>query len=300
MKVAIILNGLSGKKKFFYSKLLPVIREHHRANVFETQSATDAFDFAVKAVEDSYDLIIAAGGDGTINQVVNGMLRNNLPANQLPMLSILPVGSGNDFSRTMNITLRSTELRERLANFNGKLLDIGSVKFQKENLQSHSYFINVASAGMGPEVLNRMASGKKRFGSAIAYYAAILKTFWTYRCMRVTIKTSDWQWNNNLRTLALGNGRYFGSGLCIAPEAKPDDGVLSAFVCGSVSVLDFIRYTSTLKNSKKINHPKIEYKKAEKIELTAESPCRIEADGELLGFLPAYVDVLPGRIKFLP
>ncbi len=299
MKVAIILNGLSGKKKFFYSKLLPVIREHHHANVFETQSATDAFDFAAKAVETNYDLIIAAGGDGTINQVVNGMLENDLPMDQLPMLSILPAGSGNDFARTVSINSNPEELRKRLANITPARMDVGSVTFRKNNARSHSYFINVASAGMGPEVLNRMASGKKRFGSAVAYYAAILKTFWSYRCMRVTIKSPDWQWDNNLRTLALGNGKYFGSGLCIAPEAKPDDGVLSAFVCGSVSVLDFIRYTSTLKNSKKINHSKIEYKATDKIELTAESPCRIEADGELLGFLPARIEVIPGRIKFL-
>jgi diacylglycerol kinase family enzyme len=152
---------------------------------------------------------------------------------------------------------------------------------------------------MGPEVLNTMSSGKKRLGSAVAYYVAILSTFWSYRCMRVDIKTSAWQWNNTLRTLAIGNGRFFGSGLCIAPEAKPNDGIFSVFVCGAVSVLDFIRYTNTLKSSGKIIHPKIQYKTAETLEITSETPCRIEADGELLGFLPAKVEVIPGRIKFL-
>lgn len=299
MRVAIILNGLSRKKKFFYTKLLPVIHEHHHADVFETQSASDAFEFAVQAAAEKYDLIIAAGGDGTINQVVNGMLKGNLPANQLPMLSILPAGSGNDFARTVNITLRVDELKERLSNATAKLIDVGSVRFQEDSVQSHSYFVNVASAGMGPDVLNKMTLGKKRFGSAVAYYAAILSTFFSYRCIPVTIQATDWRWSNKLRTLAIGNGKFFGHGLCIAPEANPDDGIFSAFVCGSVSVLDFIRYTSTLKNSRKISHPKIEYKKVESLDVTAESPCRIEADGELLGFLPAHIEVLPGRIKFL-
>lgn len=275
------------------------MREHNHADVFETQSASDAFKFAVQAVAEKYDLIIAAGGDGTINQVVNGMLKGNLPANQLPMLSILPAGSGNDFARTVNITLRLDELRERLSNATAKLIDVGSVRFQKDSVQSHSYFINVASAGMGPDVLNKMTLGKKRFGSAVAYYAAILSTFFSYRCMQVIIQAPDWKWSNKLRTLAIGNGKFFGHGLCIAPEANPDDGIFSAFVCGSVSVLDFIRYTSTLKNSRKVSHPKIEYKKVESLDLTAESPCRIEADGELLGFLPAHIEVLSGRIKFL-
>jgi diacylglycerol kinase (ATP) len=299
LKVAIILNGLSGRKKLFYSRLLPVIREHATADVFETRSQTDAFDFSAKAVSENYDLIIAAGGDGTINQVVNGMLKSDSPTEQLPMLTILPVGSGNDFARTVNITLRAEDLKKRLIDLKPSLIDVGAVIFQKDSKEHHSYFINVASAGMAPDVLSRMSSGKKRLGSAIAYYVAILATFWSYRCMSVIVKTSAWQWNNKLRTLAIANGKFFGSGVCIAPDAKTDDGMFSAFVCGAVSVLDFIRYTNTLKSSRKIIHPKIEYKTAEKLELTSESPCRIEADGELLGFLPACVEVIPGRIKFL-
>lgn len=293
------MNGLSGRKKLFYSRLLPVIREYATAGVFETRSRTDAFDFSVKAVSENYELIIAAGGDGTINQVVNGMLKSNASAERLPMLTILPVGSGNDFARTVNITLRAEDLKKRLTCLMPGLIDVGAVTFQKEGKEHHSYFINVASAGMGPEVLNRMSSGKKRLGSAMAYYAAILSTFWSYRCMPVAIKTSSWQWNNKLRTLAVGNGKFFGSGLCIAPDAKPNDGMFSAFVCGAVSVLDFIRYTNTLKNERNVIHPKIEYKTAETLELTSELLCRIEADGELLGFLPARVEVIPGRIKFL-
>lgn len=299
MKIAIILNGLSGRRKFFYSRLLPVIQQHGHVDVFETRSRTDAFDFSVKAVTENYELIMAAGGDGTIHQVVNGMLSKNLSIDQLPVFSILPAGSGNDFARTVGINLKAADLRKRLTEMHIRPIDIGSVTFQKEGNQQHAYFINVASAGMGPEVLNRMSSGKKRLGSAIAYYAAILSTFWSYRCMPVTIKTSAWEWSNSLRTLAIGNGRFFGSGLCIAPEAKPDDGKLAAFVCGAVSVWDFIRYTNTLKSGRKVIHPKIDYRSAGRLELTAESPCRIEADGELLGFLPARVEVIPGRIKFL-
>lgn len=299
MRVAIILNGLSGKRKYFYSRLLPVIREQYEADVFETRSRTDAFDFSVKAVSEKYNLILAAGGDGTIHQVVNGMLHENLAADQLPMLSILPVGSGNDFARTLNITLDPQTLRKRLISLTPGLIDIGAIRFQKAEGEVHAYFINVASAGMGPEVLNKLNSGKKRFGSAFAYYVAILSTFVSYRCMQISIQTSEWKWSSKLRTLAIGNGKFFGSGLCIAPEAEPNDGLFSAFICGSVSVFDFIRYTGTLKNSRKVNHPKVAYRTAEMFEMTSELPCRIEADGELLGFLPARVEVIPGRIKFL-
>lgn len=299
MKVAIILNGLSGKKRLFYSRLLPVINEVAEAHVFETQSATDAFNFSVKAVSQKLDVIIAAGGDGTINQVVNGMLQRGLPLEKLPALSILPVGSGNDLARTVNIDLKADTLKQRLIQKNIKPIDIGSVTFQQHGKESHAYFINVCSAGMGPEVLNYMRSGGKTLGAAVAYYIAILTTFSTYKCMPVTIKTSGWQWKDSLRSLAIGNGRYFGSGLCIAPDAKPDDGEFGTFICGAVSVLDFVRYTNTLKTGGRISNPKIEYQTANVLELTSEAPCRIEADGELLGFLPARVEVIPQRINFL-
>lgn len=299
MKVAIILNGLSGRKRFFYSRLLPAIREHATAEVFETQSEIDAFTFSVRAVLQHADLVIAAGGDGTVNQVLNGMLQSGEEAAQLPALSILPVGSGNDFARTVGITLAPESLSNRLRSFSPKLMDVGSVTFQRDNREAHSYFLNVCSAGMGPEVLSKMQSGKKHLGSSMAYYKAILSTFGTYRCKPVTINTPSWQWQGSLRSLAVGNGKYFGSGLCIAPDATPDDGEFGVFICGAVSVLDFIRYTSTLKGGRKITNSKIEYRSAQTLELTAELPCRIEADGELLGFLPATVQVIPQRIKFL-
>jgi diacylglycerol kinase (ATP) len=299
LRVAIILNGLSGKKRIFYSRLLPAIREHAMAEVFETQSETDAFTFSVKAVAENVDVIIAAGGDGTVNQVVNGMLQSALPAEKLPALTIIPAGSGNDFAKTVNITLAADALRNRLENFSPKLIDIGSVTFQRNGEEAHSYFLNVCSAGMGPEVLNHMRSGRKKLGAAVAYYIAILATFSTYTCRPVTIKTATWQWRGLLRSLAIGNGKYFGNGLCIAPDAKPDDGEFGAFICGAVSVFDFIRYTNTLKTGRRISSTKIEYQAARKLELTAELPCRIEADGELLGFLPATVNVIPQRVKFL-
>lgn len=283
----------------FYTTLLPVIQEQGEASVFETTSPTDAFTFSAKAVSGNYDLIVAAGGDGTISQVVNGMLATNVPAAQLPMLSILPMGSGNDFARTVNSTTNPAELRQRLANKNPRLLDIGSVTYALNGETRHAYFINVASAGMGPEVLSTMATIGKRWGAAVRYYAAILKTFFSYRCIPVTIKTGGWEWSNSLRTLAIGNGKYFGNGLCIAPGAKPDDGLFSAFVCGNVSVFDFARYSSTLKRGKKVNHPKIEYRAANVLQLTSAQPCRMEADGELLGMLPAVVKIIPARVKFL-
>jgi diacylglycerol kinase family enzyme len=133
----------------------------------------------------------------------------------------------------------------------------------------------------------------------MAYYTAIVATFFSYKPITVSINATGWQWKSKLRTIAIGNGKFYGDGLCIAPDALVDDGIFSTFVCGDVSVMEFIRYSGALKRSKKITHPKVQYSSAQHLELTAEAPCRIEADGELLGYLPATIDIIPGKIKFL-
>lgn len=298
LKIAIILNGISLKKKFFYKKALPLLNEF-KIDVFETRSEDDAFSFASNCVVKGYDLLIAAGGDGTLNQVLNGIIQDRENKNDLPVLGVLPLGSGNDFARALKISRNAKELRERIKSFQVRNLDVGKINFTKDTgTPGLSYFINVADAGMGPEVVNRMTRNRS-FGSGLAYYKAIIATFFFYKSVTVKIKTPHWEWKNKLRTVAIGNAKFYGHGLCIAPDAKTDDGVFSTFVCGDVSVLEFIRYSGTLRNSKKIIHPKVTYASARHIEITADSPCRIEADGELLGFLPATIDIIPGGIKFL-
>jgi len=298
-RIAIILNGISLKKKFFYNKILPALQKSFQVTVFETRTKHDGISLAAKAVDKRFDVLLAAGGDGTLNQVVNGMLLERKDFIDLPVLGVLPLGSGNDFARAQKITTDVTTLINRLNSMSVKKIDVGKILYQDGDQTRLSYFINVADAGMGPEVVSRMLGSGRAFGSSVAYYTAILSTFFSYKPMTVTVNTPEWEWKNKLRTIAIGNGKFYGHGLCIAPDAVADDGIFSTFVCGNVSVLEFIRYSGTLKNCKTINHPKVQYSYTTHIELSAESPCRIEADGELLGYLPATIDIIPGRIKFL-
>lgn len=89
---------------------------------------------------------------------------------------------------------------------------------------------------------------------------SILATFATYRPMDVKVTTPGWNWQGKVRSLAIANGKYYGHGLCIAPDAKPDDNMFDVFICGGISVLDFIRYSDELKKDRKVNLPEISYK----------------------------------------
>ena len=300
MRIAVILNGISLERQYFYRKVVPMLRLVYETEVFETLSRNDAFSLASKAVDSHYDIIIAAGGDGTLHQVVNGILKGREGYKNLPALVVFPVGTGNDFARTLNIPSDPVKLVQLLQKFEPQYLDVGEVHYTTDSgAKDHRYFINVADIGMGPQVVKKVLSSDRTFGSAFAYYISIVTTFFTYRPMVVTAHTSSWNWQGKLRTLAIANGRYYGHGLCVAPEAQPNDGILDAFICGNVSVLDFIRYSIPLKKGKHIRHREVFYKKVDGIDLTSEKECLIEADGELLGKLPARIQITPLKLKML-
>lgn len=300
MKVAIILNGISLEKKSFYKNVVPILQKSFLVEVFETRSRHDAVALASKAVDKKFNVIIAAGGDGTTHQVVNGVLQGREQYRDLPALMVFPVGTGNDFARSLNIKPDVNQLMFLLKNFSTKNIDVGNIAFTNQQGESENrYFVNVADAGMGPEVVKRVLNSDRILGSGVSYYLAILTTFLKYKPVEVVASTPTLTWRGKLRTLAIANGKYYGHGLCIAPDAKPDDGVFDSFICGDASVIDFILQSNHLKKGEHIVHPKVEYNKANVFELHAEKSCAIEADGEWLGFLPAKVEMTSIKLKFL-
>jgi YegS/Rv2252/BmrU family lipid kinase len=277
-----------------------MLRLVYETEVFETLSRNDAFSLASKAVDSRYNIIIAAGGDGTLHQVVNGILKGREGHKNLPALVVFPVGTGNDFARTLNISSDPVKLMQLLQKCEPQYLDVGEVLYTtNDGAKDHRYFINVADIGMGPQVVKKVLNSDRMFGSSFAYYISIITTFFTYRPVVVTAHTASWNWQGKLRTLAVGNGRCYGHGLCVAPDAQPNDGILDAFICGNVSVLDFIRYSIPLKKGNYIHHREVFYKQVDAVDLDSEKECLIEADGELLGKLPARIQITPLKLKML-
>lgn len=299
----IILNGISLKKKLFYHEYLPVISQIFNVEVHETLSKNDARSLASKFTDKYVDVILAAGGDGTIHQVVNGMLKGRETEKKLPTLGVIPIGSGNDFARGAGLKISIEQTIQVLSDFKVRPIDVGLIEFNElpavQTEKGTAYFVNVADIGMGPEVVGKVLSSGRPFGSEVAYYKSILSTFLTYKPMVVKAVTEHWTWEGKLRTLAVANGQYYGHGLCIAPGAIMDDRMFSVFICGNVSVFDFIMHTGTLKKGRNIVMDEVLYKTATSIEFSSESPCPIEGDGEILGWLPARVTLIEKQINFL-
>lgn len=300
MKVAIILNGISLNKKFFYHEIFPAISAVAETEVFETRTRNDAWSLASKAVDKQATLILAAGGDGTVYQVLNGMLEGRERYKDLPAMGVLPVGTGNDFARSLNVPSDAAATGRMIKNFKCNPFDVGKVDFTTDQGHRDSrYFINVADIGMGPEVVDKVMKSGRPFGAAVAYYKSILSTFLTYRPMMIKAKAPEWEWEHKMRTFAVANGQYYGHGLCIAPDAKQDDGIFEIFACADVSVLDFILHSIPLKQGKRVSHPKVSYLKTTSVDLSSQQPCAVEADGESIGWLPARIEMAPFKLRFL-
>ncbi len=302
-KAIIILNGISLKKKLFYHEYLPAISGIFDVEVKETLSKNDAKFLASKFTDRYTDVLLAAGGDGTVHQVVNGILRGRENDTKLPTVGVIPIGSGNDFARGAGLKGNVDQILEKLSCFKTRPVDVGVIEFcpsphggSKKDL---AYFINVADIGMGPEVVARVLQSGRPFGSAVSYYKSILKTFLTYEPMVVKATADEWGWEGKVRTLAVANGKYYGHGLCIAPDARLDDRKFSVFICGNVSVFDFIRHTGALKKGKTVVMDEVFYKTATTIRFSSDRPCPIEGDGEILGWLPASVRLIEKQLNFL-
>jgi diacylglycerol kinase (ATP) len=302
LKIAIILNGISLRKKFVYHEILPALKPLFEVEVFETLTQHDAVLLASKATDKHFDVVMAAGGDGTVHQVLNGIVEGREGARNLPVLGIIPIGSGNDFARALKLEAKADKIIELLKRHQPRKIDLGKITYHPElnsDTKESRYFINEVDVGIGPEVVKKVMSSDRPFGPAVAYYLAILTAFITFKPLHARIKTPTWNWEGKIRTLAIANGNYYGHGLCISPDSKPDDGRFGTFICSGVSVFDFIRYSETMKKGKYVRIPEIMYNEADAIELTSSQKVPVEADGEILGYLPAKIEMLPLHLNVL-
>jgi len=299
VKIAIILNGISRKKKKFYQYILPALQRKFSVSIFETRYANHAHELAATAVTDKYDIILSAGGDGTLHQVVNGMMSVALE-NQLPTLGLIPLGSGNDFANTIGATANTADLLELLSINQPRPIDLGKLICKDaSNQELVKYFINACSIGMGPATVKQMTKAPPWLGADLRYLQSIVRAFLSHTPEPIEIKTSAWNWVGKVRVLAIANGKSFGSKIYIAPDAKPDDGVFSTFLVSDIPLLKFLFYLQVVKSKKRVKDPSVVYSTTTKIEITAPQSVAIEAEGELMGFLPAVIEVLPTHIKFL-
>ncbi len=298
LKILIILNGISRKKEFFNKEILPTLQDSFEVTVAETTYANHAIKIASESISQGYDCVLSAGGDGTLNQVINGVLLNG-GSTPLPNIGVIPLGSGNDFATACEVALSSTLIFKLLKENSPKATDVGKILcLDAAGKKIEKYFINACSFGMGPATVLQMQKTPKWVGANLRYLISIVQTFFTHQPEELHIKSKNWEWSGMTRVFAVANGKSFGNKIFIAPDATMEDGQFNTFLASAIPLAKFLWYLKVLKQKKKITDVTISYSKVKEITLSSSQIVLLEAEGELLGQLPARIEILENRIKF--
>lgn len=272
--------------------------------LFETAMTTrpmEAAAIAERAVRESRPVVVAVGGDGTLNEVLNGFFHNGAPIPTTSRMAMLPLGTGGDFRRTLNIPLDHAAAVHVIQSGIPRRLDAGCVTFQAhDGSTAVRHFINIADAGLGGEVVHSVNSGKKLLGSAtftLTSFMALMR--WKNKPMSVVVDGTTH--NIKAQQVVVANCQYFGGGMRMAPTASPTDGVFDVILVGNAGKLETIRGLGTIRTGAHLeeHNPNIEFLYGKRISVSSPERVRIDLDGEDPGTLPALFEIQPSAIEFI-
>jgi len=271
---------------------------------YETAMTTrplEAIEIARAAVRQSRPVVVAVGGDGTLNEVVNGFFHNGAPIPTTSRMAMVPLGTGGDFRRTLRIPLDPRKAIEVLKSGLPRRLDVGCVTFQGNDGNTQvRHFINIADAGWGGEVVRKVNAGKKRSGGMTFTLTALMSLMaWKNKPMHMII---DGEAHDVVaQQVVVANCQYFGGGMRMAPNASPTDGVFDVIVIGDAGKIESLRGLSRIQKGTHLDdhNPKVMVMYGKRIEVTSTKQVRIDIDGEDPGMLPAMFEIQPGSIEFL-
>ena len=249
--------------------------------------------------------IIAVGGDGTINEVVNGFFEHGQPINPEAVFACLTSGTGADFRRSFDMPDEVYDQIERLATSEIRPIDLGRLTFiDHEGREAVRYFNNIASFGLSgatDRAVNRLKLGKK-FSGKTAFFWGMLKALVTYRNQPVRIQVDDgFDEVLDVRVAAVCNGRYFGGSMHMAPHAAPDDGLFDVVIVAGLNTLTLLRRINSIYRGTHLEFDEVTSLRGRKIVATpaeGASGVLLDVDGEAPGRLPATFEILPSAIYF--
>lgn len=306
----VIVNPQSagGATKNKWAGVASDLRVHFGAfQVAFTKKQGDGTEIAKTAAENGREFIIACGGDGTINEIANGIMQ---AGNTESEMGVFPSGTGGDFRRTIGLPSEAREAAKALRNGVTKKIDIGKVSFVNHKDEEGSrFFLNVASFGLSASINERVKSNSLLkwipFGGSIkgkAKFAySTLQEVLELEYKLVKVKTDEKE-DNSLQTLnfCVCNARFFGGGMKIAPDARINDGFFDLVNIGDINTARILLNGYRLYNGSHLELPEVKSTLVKKIEVAAVNEnevINIETDGELPGKLPASFEILPNALK---
>ncbi|WP_025690671.1 diacylglycerol kinase [Paenibacillus zanthoxyli] len=290
MKTArLIYNPTSGREEM-RRRLADILDRLDQGGIEATTHATtgegDATEAAADAVERGYDLIIAAGGDGTLNEVVNGMAEKP----NLPPLGVLPLGTTNDFARAMGIPKYWEESCDLIIQQQSRLIDLGKA--------NDRYFINIAGGGTLTELTYEVPSRLKTMMGQLAYYLKGIEKMASLSPTELVIRAHGQELiHDEFMLFLIANTNSVGGFEKLAPDARIDDGLFDVIALKKCNLAELIRLVTLALRGEHLQDKKVVYFRTNEMEVTSPGHVQLNLDGELGGTLPGHFRILPQHLR---
>jgi diacylglycerol kinase (ATP) len=250
-------------------------------------------ELAAEAAGDGAKLLVVVGGDGSVNEVANGIA--GLPDVEL---AVIARGTGWDFVRTYDIPREVAAAVEVALNGRTREIDLGRAHFRRwDGSEAESIFANIASAGMSGAIAQRANETTKALGGKVSYAWATFAVFARWKTSEVRVTVGDEVRTGRMHDVVVANGRYFGGGMMMCPEAEPDDGLFDVLLIGDLTKRDLIVTLPKTYKGRHLPHPKAELLRGATVAVEAPEPLPIELDGEQPGTTPVRFDVVPKALR---
>ncbi|MEE8353021.1 MAG: diacylglycerol kinase family protein, partial [Dehalococcoidales bacterium] len=240
--------------------------------------------------------IVSVGGDGTINEVVNGLHDGG---GGDVSLGIISTGTGSDFIRSIGLPPRYADACRRLLDSHRLLVDLGSVEYSVDGRREKRLFVNFAGLGFDAEVVRATTQRFKALGGLPSYLLGLLTTFLSYRNRDISLTIDGQTETRKLCTVVIGNGRYGGGSMLVAPDADLSDGLFDVVTIGDISKPDLLWSLPRIYKGTHLSHPKVNVIRTSEVTVDSVTGAFIQADGELLGLTPARFTIIPSALNIL-
>lgn len=289
MRILVIING---KKKLSAQneQIIDRLRNHEKVTLSEhrTTAPLNAINHVQRNLMDG-DTVVCVGGDGTCNEVVNGII---LSQRSEIKLAILPDGTGNDFIRSTKIP--GDDFANRIIESKGQLIDVGKVS---NSGGLNRYFLNIAGFGLDGKVVEIMDRQRANgFGGGMSYSSAIIRGFFAFKKPEIELIADEFNYKGSSLLVAFCNGHTYGNGLKVCPDARVDDGQMEVCVFGDLTVWHYIKYLSKIKKGYKIDHPEVHYYSSNKVTVKHKGTLPGQLDGEFYSFEDSEIELFPSKL----
>jgi len=308
-KVLFIVNPASagGRTLERWKEVQPMLeRANFEYDVKFTQKRGDGIAFSKEeAIACRYNILVSVGGDGTANEIVNGMMISGVDSNQLPAFTIFPSGTGSDSVRTLGIPKDLDGFVRLVETCVPKSIDVGIADFILADAQKGvRYFLNACDVGFGATVadtVNQMNQNSEKKSGKAKYFRSIMEQVFKFKAFDATIVANGIDYSvSKTIIVAICNGMFFGGGVKVSPVSKMNDGVLELVATNQVSKPGLVKLVSKVYTGAHMGHPLVKFVRAEGFEVKLKIPQLLETDGEVQGVVrEVQFKTLPDALQVL-